>query len=136
MFDHHLHFEKYYTMTEGEDTSSSSQRRRIKYWVTDACYMSNCHKIAIASTGRDIRFFDVTSSFFYEEFHLYSKLVGSLYSSQLLSKGIFIEYRKNNKLLLDPWKMFCSKAFLQMCSVGVNLVHCKSVCIIGLLLVT
>ena len=73
VFDHHLHFDKYYSMTEGEDLSSGAQRRKIKYWVTDACYMSNCHKIAIASTGRDIRFFDVTSSFFYEEFHLYSE---------------------------------------------------------------
>jgi hypothetical protein len=49
-------------------------KRRVREWVTDAVCMSNCHRIAIASTGRDIRFFDTaTSTQFYEEFCLYGR---------------------------------------------------------------
>ncbi|KAH9494635.1 hypothetical protein Btru_019804 [Bulinus truncatus] len=53
--------EKHYTISDLED-EQGSQKRRFKMWVTDAVYMPNCQKIAIASTSRDIRFYDVSSS--------------------------------------------------------------------------
>ena len=42
-------------------------------WVTDAVYMPNCRKLVIATTGRDIRFYDVTSSQYHEEYYLFGK---------------------------------------------------------------
>ncbi|CAL1530117.1 unnamed protein product [Lymnaea stagnalis] len=61
--------EKHYTVSDQEDDQN---KRRFKMWVTDAVYMQNCQKIAIASTSRDIRFFDVSSSQYFEEYHLFA----------------------------------------------------------------
>ena len=68
------------TSTEpGQAMSLSGAKRRVREWVTDAIYLNNCHHIAIASTGRDIRFFDTsTSSQFVEEFCLFGKLLNGL----------------------------------------------------------
>jgi WD40 repeat protein len=61
-----LHEEKCYYVFEDNN-------RHVREWVTDAVYLPNCHRIAIASTGRDIRFFDTTTSTQYcEEFCLYA----------------------------------------------------------------
>ncbi|KAK3593630.1 hypothetical protein CHS0354_025521 [Potamilus streckersoni] len=66
-----LMFEKHYIIDD-DDPDQSGQKRRFKMWVTDAIYMPNCNKIAIASTSRDIRFFDVSTSHYFEEFHLFA----------------------------------------------------------------
>ncbi|XP_076443223.1 cilia- and flagella-associated protein 337-like isoform X3 [Babylonia areolata] len=63
--------EKTYTIPSDE-SDSSPQKRRFKMWVTDAVYMRNCEKIAVGSTGRDIRFYDVSTNQYFEEFHLCS----------------------------------------------------------------
>lgn len=68
VWDTHLHLERHLKMAEEEDPR---MKRRVREWVTDAVYMPNCHKIVIASTGRDLRFFDATSTQYYQEFHLY-----------------------------------------------------------------
>lgn len=49
-------------------------KRRFKMWITDAVYMKNCQKLAIGSTSRDIRFYDVSSSQYFEEYHLFGEL--------------------------------------------------------------
>lgn len=66
-------FDKYYIITDSEE--DTSQKRRFKMWVTDAIYMPNCHKIAIASTSRDIRFFDTSTSQYFEEYHLFGNSI-------------------------------------------------------------
>ena len=66
-----MQYERYYVITDNEE--DTSQKRRFKMWVTDAIYMPNCHKIAIASTSRDIRFFDTSTSQYFEEYHLFGK---------------------------------------------------------------
>ncbi|XP_035828989.1 WD repeat-containing protein on Y chromosome [Aplysia californica] len=63
--------EKHYVIAEGEE-EQSAQKRRFKMWVTDAVYMKNCQKVAIGSTSRDIRFYDVSSSQYFEEYHLFA----------------------------------------------------------------
>ncbi len=40
---------------------------RVKKWVTDVVYMANCHKLAIASTCRDICFYDVSTNAFFHQ---------------------------------------------------------------------
>ena len=35
--------------------------------------VSSVSKVAICSTGRDIRFWDISTGYFVEEFHLYGK---------------------------------------------------------------
>ncbi|KAK7469672.1 hypothetical protein BaRGS_00036301, partial [Batillaria attramentaria] len=64
-------YEKSYTVA-GDEEDSSSQKRRFRMWVTDAVYMRNCEKIAIGSTSRDIRFYDVSTNQYFEEFHLFA----------------------------------------------------------------
>ncbi|XP_028675795.2 WD repeat-containing protein on Y chromosome [Erpetoichthys calabaricus] len=51
---------------------SQTGRRRFKTWATDAVYMANVHKIAVATTSRDIHFFDISTSNCFEEFHLFA----------------------------------------------------------------
>ena len=45
-------------------------RRRTKLWVTDAVCMHNVHKLAVASTNRDINFFDMSTPSYKALFHL------------------------------------------------------------------
>ena len=45
-------------------------RRRTKLWVTDAVCMLNVHKLAVASTNRDISFFDMSTPTYKALFHL------------------------------------------------------------------
>ncbi|XP_064614731.1 WD repeat-containing protein on Y chromosome-like [Liolophura sinensis] len=71
VWDGHLRFDKVFSIDDEEEDSRSA-KRRFKMWVTDMVYMSNCHKLAIASTSRDIRFYDVTSNQYFEEFHLFA----------------------------------------------------------------
>eukprot|EP00794_Sanderia_malayensis_P009211 gene9211-10185_t len=52
------------------EDDSISGRRRTKLWVTDAICMPNVHKLAIASTNRDIRFFDMSTPSYKALFHL------------------------------------------------------------------
>lgn len=40
-------------------------------WVMDAKYMANCHKIVIASTKRDLRFYDIAGNQTIEDYDLY-----------------------------------------------------------------
>ncbi|XP_069604801.1 cilia- and flagella-associated protein 337-like [Ranitomeya imitator] len=47
-------------------------RRRFKSWVTDAVYMPNVQKVAVATTGLDIHFFDVSGLNISEEFHMFA----------------------------------------------------------------
>ena len=69
----HMNFpEKHIVMME-ENTEQVNTKRRYKTWITDAVYMSNCNKIAIATTSRDIRFYDCSTSQYYLEFHLHGK---------------------------------------------------------------
>lgn len=48
-------------------------RRRTKLWVTDAVCMHNVHKLAVASTNRDINFFDMSTPTYKALFHLCGK---------------------------------------------------------------
>ena len=70
VWDTNLHLETHVIIEEGEE-NPQAQRRRFKMWVTDVVYMSNCHKLAVASTSRDLRFFDFSGGKLYEEHHLY-----------------------------------------------------------------
>ena len=67
-----MQYERYYVITD-DNEDASGQKRRFKMWVTDAIYMPNCQKIAITSTSRDIRFFDTSTSQYFEEYHLFGK---------------------------------------------------------------
>ena len=55
--------------TKIEDDTINS-RRRTKLWVTDAVCMLNVHKLAVASTSRDISFFDMSTPTYNALFHL------------------------------------------------------------------
>lgn len=71
MWDRQLRLERTYDTGKDELTN---QKRRVKEWVTDAVAMDNCQKFVVASTGRDLRFFDTTSNVYLEQFHFYGKL--------------------------------------------------------------
>jgi len=49
-------------------------------WITDVVYMPNCNKLALASTSRDIRFFDCSTNQWFEEYHLFGKFLTSCYT--------------------------------------------------------
>ncbi|XP_022084992.1 WD repeat-containing protein on Y chromosome-like [Acanthaster planci] len=69
---HFLHIERSYELkTENEDPRAL--KRRCKTWYTDITVMNNANKIVISSTGRDLRFWDISCpTSFFEEFHLYA----------------------------------------------------------------
>ncbi|XP_048026029.1 WD repeat-containing protein on Y chromosome isoform X2 [Megalobrama amblycephala] len=46
-------------------------RRRFQGWSTDAVYMANVHKIAVSTLSRGIHFFDVSTTFGFEQVHLF-----------------------------------------------------------------
>lgn len=74
-----LNLERTYSAAEelddgGNSISGNAQnRRRAGMWITDAIYMTDAHKLALASTSRDLRFFTISSETFLEEFTLFGK---------------------------------------------------------------
>ncbi|XP_058648872.1 WD repeat-containing protein on Y chromosome isoform X3 [Onychostoma macrolepis] len=46
-------------------------RKRFQGWTTDAVYMGNVHKIAVATLSRGIHFFDITTTCSFEQVHLF-----------------------------------------------------------------
>lgn len=54
-------------------SANGSNRRRAGMWVSDAIYMSDAHKLVLATTSRDLRFFTISSETFLEEFCLFGK---------------------------------------------------------------
>ncbi|XP_071952599.1 cilia- and flagella-associated protein 337-like [Antedon mediterranea] len=71
VFDSQLHLEKWHKVVSENDDPRTS-KRRFKTWYSDIVYMPNVHKLAIASTGRDIRFWDISTNSYFEDFHLYA----------------------------------------------------------------
>ncbi|KAM4034908.1 cilia- and flagella-associated protein 337-like [Anomaloglossus baeobatrachus] len=69
LWDGALHPQKSY---EINPIDLQVERRRFKSWVTDAVYMPNVQKVAVATTGRDIHFFDVSTINISEEFHMFA----------------------------------------------------------------
>ncbi|KAK1793801.1 hypothetical protein P4O66_001530 [Electrophorus voltai] len=55
----------------GDTGERSGSFKKFHGWTTDAIYMPNVHKIAVATMSRDIRLFDVSSSACFEEFRLF-----------------------------------------------------------------
>ncbi|XP_063816844.1 WD repeat-containing protein on Y chromosome-like [Pseudophryne corroboree] len=68
-WDINLHPQKSYEITV-DPLESQTGKRRFKSWATDAVYLPNVHKIAVATTSRDIHFFDVFTMNIFEEYHL------------------------------------------------------------------
>jgi hypothetical protein len=75
-----LHLEKTYSAADELDDGTSSNgsgsgqnRRRTGMWITDAIYMPDVHKLVLASTSRDLRFFTISNETFLEEFILFGK---------------------------------------------------------------
>lgn len=75
-----LNLEKIYSAADELDDGGSSNvggsgqnRRRAGMWITDAIYMPDVHKLVLASTSRDLRFFTISSETFLEEFVLFGK---------------------------------------------------------------
>ncbi len=74
-----LHLEKVYSATDELDDGGvnnnpsgiGQNRRRAGMWITDAIYMSDAHKLVLASTSRDLRFFTISNETFLEEFILF-----------------------------------------------------------------
>lgn len=46
-------------------------RKSFQGWTTDAVYLGNVHKIAVATLSRGIHFFDVTTTCSFEQVHLF-----------------------------------------------------------------
>ncbi|MFT7804220.1 WD repeat-containing protein on Y chromosome-like [Arapaima gigas] len=55
----------------GDSSERDGSKRKFRMWTTDAAYMPNVHKIAVATTSRDIHFFDVSTPKCFEEFYLF-----------------------------------------------------------------
>ncbi|XP_062331061.1 WD repeat-containing protein on Y chromosome isoform X2 [Osmerus eperlanus] len=55
----------------GDPTEEGANRRRFRGWTTDAVHMPNVHKVAIATSSRDIHFVDVSTASCFEEVHLF-----------------------------------------------------------------
>lgn len=75
-----LNLEKTYSAAEESDDNSGNAvvsggqgRRRAGMWITDAVYMTDAHKLVLASTSRDLRFFTISSETFLEDFALFGK---------------------------------------------------------------
>jgi hypothetical protein len=75
-----LNLEKTYSAVEEPDdgagvsiAGSGQSRRRAGMWITDAIYMPDAHKLVLASTSRDLRFFTISTEIFLEEYIIFGK---------------------------------------------------------------
>ncbi|XP_065419759.1 WD repeat-containing protein on Y chromosome-like isoform X4 [Chrysemys picta bellii] len=97
-WDSALHIQKTYEIAP-DSKGSQAEKRRLKSWTTDATYMANVHKIAVATTCRDIHFFDVSTANLVEEFHLFAlkNVPTSLYywynAKEIKEHGKLLQYQ-------------------------------------------
>ncbi|XP_071319392.1 cilia- and flagella-associated protein 337 isoform X3 [Trachinotus anak] len=55
----------------GDPTEEVANTRRFRGWTTDAVYMGNVHKVAIATDCRDLHFVNVSAAGVFEDVHLF-----------------------------------------------------------------
>ncbi|XP_071402332.1 cilia- and flagella-associated protein 337 [Centroberyx affinis] len=55
----------------GDPAEVWANKRRFRGWTTDAVYMGNVHKVAIATDCRDIHFVNVSTASIFEDVHLF-----------------------------------------------------------------
>ncbi|KAI3365604.1 hypothetical protein L3Q82_010679, partial [Scortum barcoo] len=58
-------------MVAGDPTEEVANTRRFRGWTTDAVYMGNVHKVAIATDCRDLHFVNVSPVGVFEDIHLF-----------------------------------------------------------------
>ncbi|XP_043942680.1 WD repeat-containing protein on Y chromosome-like [Protopterus annectens] len=71
VWDSSLHIQRMYELSS-ESSDTYTGKKIFKSWATDAVYMPDVHKIAVTTTSRDIHFFDVSTTNYFEEFHLFA----------------------------------------------------------------
>lgn len=103
----------YLNQLAGDPAEEVANTRRFRGWTTDAVYMGNVHKIAIATDCRDLRFVTISSNCLLEEIHLY---------------GTFIP-NKNQLNHVKPGNIVNS--FSYNCSQGFAV--CRPVCVTGMM---
>ncbi|CAB1313164.1 unnamed protein product [Coregonus sp. 'balchen'] len=55
----------------GDPAEQGVNRRRFRGWTTDAVYLPKVHKVAIATSSRDLHFVDVSTASCFEDVHLF-----------------------------------------------------------------
>ncbi|XP_072501614.1 cilia- and flagella-associated protein 337-like isoform X4 [Notamacropus eugenii] len=70
-WDNNLQLQKTYEML-ADAVEAPTGKKKIKVWTTDAVYMPNVHKIAVATTSRKMYFFEVSLGPIFEDFHLFA----------------------------------------------------------------
>ncbi|XP_045580316.1 WD repeat-containing protein on Y chromosome [Salmo salar] len=55
----------------GDPAEQGVNRRRFRGWTTDAVYLPKVHKVAIATSSRDLHFVDVSTASCFEDIHLF-----------------------------------------------------------------
>lgn len=55
----------------GDPMEEVANTRRFRGWTTDAVYMGDVHKVAIATDCRDLHFLSVSTAGVFEEVHLF-----------------------------------------------------------------
>ncbi|XP_019371875.1 PREDICTED: WD repeat-containing protein on Y chromosome-like isoform X1 [Gavialis gangeticus] len=70
-WDSGLHIRKTFEIAT-ESRGFPTDKRRFKSLVTDAVYMANVHRIAVATTSRDIHFFEASTANLFEDIHLFA----------------------------------------------------------------
>lgn len=66
-----LILERSYNIAGNDEVDTNGTKRRFKMWVTDAIFMANCNKIVVGTSSRDLRFYDVSTNHYFEDFHLF-----------------------------------------------------------------
>nr|XP_032829660.1 WD repeat-containing protein on Y chromosome-like [Petromyzon marinus] len=69
VWDRHLRLQRSF-QEEVEDPRGG--KRRFRTWSTDAVVLPDVHKIAVSTTSRDIRFYDISTPNFTQEFQLFA----------------------------------------------------------------
>ncbi|XP_076007836.1 cilia- and flagella-associated protein 337 [Genypterus blacodes] len=65
-----LHIQKTLRLT-GDPTDEVANTRRFRGWTTDAVYMEDARKVAIATDRRDLHFINVSRGSVFQDVHLY-----------------------------------------------------------------
>lgn len=55
----------------GDPADEGVNRRRFRGWTTDAVYLPKVHKVAIATSSRDLHFVDVSTTSCFKDVHLF-----------------------------------------------------------------
>lgn len=87
----------------GDPTEEVAISRRFRGWTTDAVYMGNVRKVAIATDCRDLHFFSISATSVFEDVQLFGKMITHMVPNTVQTRSGTLHMSTDKQNFLLHW---------------------------------